>query len=359
MLSRSQASPQSAEPAANASSDDVVDPGQARTGRRATRSPARPRPAPACTRWRPTGSRRWWPPKSRLHRGDRDVDDAGVEDRHEHADDQHGQRQAPAARRGGRRRRGGRAGGLHRSGRCGRRGGSRPGRGRGHRQIVYGHHLSVARLRPSRGHPRVGRTSVMTNTAPRSDTRARTCHNGVIGRLGGQDGRGAGARAVLWRFLGYSPGNAARSELLAGADATPGQALTRVMNELVFHGPSRRLAQAHADGSSVGTGTGTGTGRTYAYDFGWRSPACGGGLGACHGLELPFVFDTLATATGRPGSSARTTRRRPSPTGCATRGSPSRATATPGGRQAPTRTGSAGRRYSPRKPPDWRCHSLA
>ena len=82
---------------------------------------------------------------------------------------------------------------------------------------------------------------------------------------------------------------------------TPGQALTRVMNELVFHGPSRRLAQAHADGSSVGTGTGTGTGRTYAYDFGWRSPACGGRLGACHGLELPFVFDTLATATGPTG----------------------------------------------------------
>jgi len=84
-------------------------------------------------------------------------------------------------------------------------------------------------------------------------------------------------------------------ELLAGADATPGQALTRVMNELVFHGPSRRLAQAHADGSR------TGTGRTYAYDFGWRSPACGGRLGACHGLELPFVFDTLATATGPTG----------------------------------------------------------
>ena len=88
-------------------------------------------------------------------------------------------------------------------------------------------------------------------------------------------------------------------ELLVGADASPGQALTRVMNELVFHGPSRRLAQAHADGSSVGTGTGTG--RTYAYDFGWRSPACGGRLGACHGLELPFVFDTLATATGPTG----------------------------------------------------------
>lgn len=82
-------------------------------------------------------------------------------------------------------------------------------------------------------------------------------------------------------------------ELLAGSDATPGQALTRVMNELVFHGPARRLAQAHADGAQRG--------RTFAYDFAWRSPACDGRLGACHGVELPFVFDTVATATGPQG----------------------------------------------------------
>jgi para-nitrobenzyl esterase len=82
-------------------------------------------------------------------------------------------------------------------------------------------------------------------------------------------------------------------ELLAGADASPGQALTRVMNELVFHGPTRRLAHAHAEAAR--------TARTHAYDFAWRSPACGGRLGACHGLELPFVFDTLDTATGPDG----------------------------------------------------------
>src|SRR6185312_11679651 len=41
-------------------------------------------------------------------------------------------------------------------------------------------------------------------------------------------------------------------ELLAVEDATPGQALTRVMNELVFHGPTRRLAQVHADGTGTG-----------------------------------------------------------------------------------------------------------
>ncbi|HEY0813320.1 MAG TPA: carboxylesterase family protein [Pseudonocardia sp.] len=81
-------------------------------------------------------------------------------------------------------------------------------------------------------------------------------------------------------------------ELLSGRDATPGAALTRVMNDLVFHGPARRLAEAHA---------GTGSGRTYAYDFAWRSGACGGRLGACHGLELPFVFGTLPMAVGPEG----------------------------------------------------------
>jgi para-nitrobenzyl esterase len=80
-------------------------------------------------------------------------------------------------------------------------------------------------------------------------------------------------------------------ELLDGGapDESPGLALARVISDAVFQGPARRLGEAHA---------GTGTGRTFAYDFRWRSPACGGRLGACHGLELPFVFGTLAAATG-------------------------------------------------------------
>jgi para-nitrobenzyl esterase len=81
-------------------------------------------------------------------------------------------------------------------------------------------------------------------------------------------------------------------ELLSWPDATPGAALTRAMNDLVFHGPAQRLAEAHA---------GTGPGRTYAYNFAWRSSACGGRLGACHGLELPFVFGTLPAAIGPEG----------------------------------------------------------
>jgi carboxylesterase type B len=36
---------------------------------------------------------------------------------------------------------------------------------------------------------------------------------------------------------------------------------------------------------------------TYMYELAWRSPRFDGRLGACHGLELPFVFDTLGDWT--------------------------------------------------------------
>jgi para-nitrobenzyl esterase len=40
--------------------------------------------------------------------------------------------------------------------------------------------------------------------------------------------------------------------------------------------------------------------RTYAYLFTWPSPFMGGILGACHALELPFVFGTLGHPLLRP-----------------------------------------------------------
>jgi carboxylesterase type B len=33
------------------------------------------------------------------------------------------------------------------------------------------------------------------------------------------------------------------------------------------------------------------------YEFAWRSPQYGGRLGACHGLEIAFAFDTLDRGT--------------------------------------------------------------
>ena len=67
-----------------------------------------------------------------------------------------------------------------------------------------------------------------------------------------------------------------------------GEVFTDATTDLVFRWPARRFAEEHR-------------GRTHMYQFGWRSPAFGGQLGACHGLELPFVFDTLDTVTGPQG----------------------------------------------------------
>lgn len=67
-----------------------------------------------------------------------------------------------------------------------------------------------------------------------------------------------------------------------------GVAMTEALHDMVFRWPARQFAERHQ-------------GRTHVYEFDWRSPACEGELGASHGMELPFVFDTLAKATGPNG----------------------------------------------------------
>lgn len=68
----------------------------------------------------------------------------------------------------------------------------------------------------------------------------------------------------------------------------PGDAFTRAMHDLVFRWPARQFAAAHQ-------------GKTWCYEFEWQSPAFNGELGACHALEVPFVFNTLDVATGPEG----------------------------------------------------------
>jgi para-nitrobenzyl esterase len=53
--------------------------------------------------------------------------------------------------------------------------------------------------------------------------------------------------------------------------------------DVVFRWPSLQLAAAH-----VARGA-----RAFVYLFDWESPAFGGMLGSCHGLELPFVFGAV------------------------------------------------------------------
>ena len=63
----------------------------------------------------------------------------------------------------------------------------------------------------------------------------------------------------------------------------PGDLLAAVQSDWYFRVPVIRLADAHATSPSA----------TYRYEFVWRSPQFGGRLGACHGAEIAFVFDTL------------------------------------------------------------------
>jgi para-nitrobenzyl esterase len=51
----------------------------------------------------------------------------------------------------------------------------------------------------------------------------------------------------------------------------------------MFAIPADRLANAQAAQQ----------GQVYVYRFDWKSPMLGGALGACHALELPFVFGRL------------------------------------------------------------------
>lgn len=72
--------------------------------------------------------------------------------------------------------------------------------------------------------------------------------------------------------------------------ASPGELLVKAATDWFFRMPAVRLAEARAGGP----------GRTHMYEFAWPSPQFGGRLGACHALELAFVFDTLGTAGVEP-----------------------------------------------------------
>jgi para-nitrobenzyl esterase len=66
--------------------------------------------------------------------------------------------------------------------------------------------------------------------------------------------------------------------------ASAGDVLSAVLTDQYFRVPAARLAEAH--------------GSAYVYEFAWATPVQG--LGACHGLEIGFAFDTLA----QPGNAA-------------------------------------------------------
>src|SRR5215469_11864492 len=102
------------------------------------------------------------------------------------------------------------------------------------------------------------------------------------------DFRQAGEDVVVRRLERALPGRGRslydeyRSVL--GASAAPADVWVAVETDRVFRVPAIRLAEAMA-----GHG-----GDRWMYLFTWESPAMDGALRACHALEIPFVWDSLA-----------------------------------------------------------------
>ncbi|MGW3409750.1 carboxylesterase/lipase family protein [Streptomyces sp. NPDC000888] len=82
----------------------------------------------------------------------------------------------------------------------------------------------------------------------------------------------------------FAPGpDGPRAYRTAFPDADAAELYERVHTDWLFAAPSLHLAQAHV----------TAGGRAHLYELTWSSPAFGGTLGACHGLDIPLVFGTL------------------------------------------------------------------
>ena len=70
---------------------------------------------------------------------------------------------------------------------------------------------------------------------------------------------------------------------------SPGDVMAAMITDWFFRIPAVRVAEARAE-----------SGRTWMYRFDYPSPSSNYGLGACHGAEIPFVFDTLGLPSVRP-----------------------------------------------------------
>jgi para-nitrobenzyl esterase len=69
--------------------------------------------------------------------------------------------------------------------------------------------------------------------------------------------------------------------------ATPNQLWSAIVTDWFFRIPALQLAEAQSAHQP----------RTYVYEFAYRSTAFDGALGACHAIDIPFVYDNV----DRPG----------------------------------------------------------
>ncbi len=91
----------------------------------------------------------------------------------------------------------------------------------------------------------------------------------------------------LERWASRQFGASAPALLAADRDGSPYERYVSMQTDRAFREPTLRLLGAQSAGAPV-----------YEYVFDWRSPAVGGAFGACHALELGFVFGTY----GLPGA---------------------------------------------------------
>lgn len=93
----------------------------------------------------------------------------------------------------------------------------------------------------------------------------------------------AGLTLRVQRLVGEAAADLVAAYRAARPAAGPAELWEAIWTDREFRIPSLRATEAQAGRSPA----------TYSYLFTWLSPAPG--VGSCHGLELPFVFGTLAS----------------------------------------------------------------
>ncbi|MEU2791807.1 carboxylesterase family protein [Streptomyces sp. NPDC007100] len=106
----------------------------------------------------------------------------------------------------------------------------------------------------------------------RDECRLFTVLSGRLGKVTEEEA----AATIEW----FAPAAGAPAYRTGYPDASPTEMHDLVMSDWLFRMPSLHLAEAHLSGG----------GTSYLYELAWPSPAMGGVLGACHGLDVPLVF---------------------------------------------------------------------
>ncbi|WP_285246828.1 carboxylesterase family protein [Pseudarthrobacter sp. efr-133-R2A-89] len=112
--------------------------------------------------------------------------------------------------------------------------------------------------------------------------------------------RAAAVLAAAGIPAAQAAGYAASLEAVLQREPAGKELLESAIADSLYRQPSNRLLAARRAAG--------GAGKSFAYLFTWRSPAMGGKLGACHALEIPFVFrhlDAPAAAFLTRGSAPR------------------------------------------------------